>query len=64
MAKTASKKAPKAARAKTGKPESATRKGDAPAKVKPETARGKLERVKVPSASRREDGSEGKYVYC
>ena len=27
------------------------------------TARGKLERVKVPAA-RREDGSEGKYVYC
>ncbi len=62
MAKTASKKAPKAPRAR--KPESPARKGDAAPKAKPETTRGKLERVKVPSAVRREDGSEGKYVYC
>jgi hypothetical protein len=32
--------------------------------AKQEAARGKLERVRVPSSSRREDGSEGKYVYC
>ena len=32
-------------------------------KTEAATARGKLERVKVPP-SRREDGSEGKYVYC
>jgi Gas vesicle synthesis protein GvpL/GvpF len=43
----------------------AAKKGDAAAKAaaKQEAARGKLERVRVPS-SRREDGSEGKYVYC
>jgi hypothetical protein len=29
-----------------------------------EAARGKLERVRVPSSSRREDATEGKYVYC
>ena len=33
--------------------------------AKQDAARGKLERVRVPSSSRREDGSsEGKYVYC
>src|SRR5215470_14339103 len=30
----------------------------------PEAGRGKLERVKVPSPSRRDDESSGKYVYC
>src|SRR6516164_10850584 len=63
MAKTASKKAAKPVRARSGKAESAPRRGDAAAKTKPEAARSKLERVKVPS-SRREDGTEGKYVYC
>src|SRR5262249_12501555 len=63
MAKTGSKKAPKPARGRTGKAESATRKGDAAARARPEAARSKLERVRVPS-SRREDGTEGKYVYC
>jgi hypothetical protein len=32
--------------------------------VKTEAARSKLERVKVPLTSRRETGSEGRYVYC
>jgi Gas vesicle synthesis protein GvpL/GvpF len=43
----------------------AVKKGDAAANsaAKQDAARGKLERVRVPS-SRREDGSEGKYVYC
>jgi len=61
MAKTASKKAAKPARAKA-KSEPATRKGDSGVRARPEAARGKLERVKVPP--QRPDGSEGKYVYC
>jgi len=63
MAKTAAKKAAKPARAKAAKPESVGRKNDAGTKKKPETARGKLERVRVPSSTRPE-GDEGKYVYC
>src|SRR4051812_11879101 len=42
----------------------AAKKADsARATAKHEAARGKLERVRVPP-SRREDGNEGKYVYC
>src|SRR4051812_10183036 len=46
------------------KPVTSARKPD-PAKeaARQEAARGKLERVRVPSP-KREDGSEGKYVYC
>jgi Mg2+ and Co2+ transporter CorA len=71
MAKSAAKKpitkarpAPKTAPSKGRK--TADRKGAETAKAaaKHEAARGKLERVRVPSSSRREDGTEGKYVYC
>jgi hypothetical protein len=60
MAKTASKKAPKSARAKAGKPDAGVRKTETAAKTKPEGARGKLERVRVPSATRRDEDSRGK----
>ena len=72
MAKTASKKivkkaAPKPARRAVAAPKAASspKKADVSAKetARQEAARGKLERVKVPSP-KREDGSEGKYVYC
>ncbi len=65
MAKTAKKPAKpvrptKAAKKATpGKAVTAIR-----ASAGPETARGKLERVKVPPPSRRDDDSSGKYVYC
>src|SRR6185437_16685360 len=65
MAKTSPKKAGKPARAggkASAKATVAARKADAAAQVKEEAARGKLERVRVPQSSRREDGSEGKYV--
>jgi hypothetical protein len=65
MAKTAKK------RAKPSRPQKPVKKV-APAKASPavresarqEAARGKLERVKVPPPSRRDDESSGKYVYC
>ena len=40
------------------------KKNDAAARAAQDAARGKLERVRVPSSSRREDAAEGKYVYC
>src|SRR3954471_3651772 len=66
MAKTAAKKPAK--QTKASKPA----KKAPPAKsahvqkeaARQEAARGKLERVKVPSPSRRDDESSGKYVYC
>jgi hypothetical protein len=65
MAKTAKKPA------KQTKPQKAAKKAPsaktAPAvreTAKQEAARGKLERVKVPSPSRRDNESSGKYVYC
>jgi hypothetical protein len=65
MAKTARKPA------KPARPSKAAKKAS-PAKAAPaaresarqEQARGKLERVRVPSALRRDDDSSGKYVYC
>ncbi|HEY3884842.1 MAG TPA: GvpL/GvpF family gas vesicle protein, partial [Vicinamibacterales bacterium] len=65
MAKTASKKSAKNGRAAAKSPTASARKGESPAKgaARAEAARGKLERVRVPP-SRREDASEGKYVYC
>ena len=63
MAKTATKRAAKPARPKSGKPDAGTHRGEA-AKSRREPSRGKLERVRVPPSSRREDGSDGKYVYC
>ena len=70
MPKTAAKKparkaAPKGAR--KGIPPAkavAGRKAESPKETaRQQAARGKLERVKVPSP-KREDGTEGKYVYC
>ena len=71
MAKTAAKKparkiVPKSARkpAPLAKPVASAKKADAAKEAaRQEAARGKLERVKVPSP-KREDGTEGKYVYC
>jgi Gas vesicle synthesis protein GvpL/GvpF len=65
MAKTAKKPAKQAKPLKaakktvSGKPAPAVKET-----AKQETTRGKLERVKVPSPSRRDDESSGKYVYC
>ena len=74
MAKTVAKTAAKAAAKKPMKKAAAVAKSaSAPGKKaealsraagRQEAARGKLERVKVPPASRRETGTEGKYVYC
>jgi hypothetical protein len=73
MAKTAAKSAGKRAGKTPARKAAAPPKAAAPvakkadaasrAAAKQEAARGKLERVRVPP-SRREDGSEGKYVYC
>jgi hypothetical protein len=65
MAKSVAKKSGKAARSKTATA-SPGRKGEPSraAATKPESSRSKLERVRVPSSSRRDDSSEGKYVYC
>jgi len=68
MAKTAKKPGKKASPAQKAAPASALQKkkndaATAKAAAKQEAARGKLERVKVPS-SRRDDSTEGKYVYC
>src|SRR6187431_243439 len=73
MAKSAMKKAPvkkaasKSARkvAPSARPAGATKKAEAARQeaAKQEAARSKLERVKVPPP-KREDGTEGKYVYC
>ena len=65
MAKASSRKRTKAARPaakSSGRTASTVKKTDA-AKPKQEAARGKLERVRVPSR-RGDDRSEGKYVYC
>src|SRR5262245_36323920 len=68
MAKTVKKAAKPAAKAaKTAKKAPPAAKSAAVAtkdSAKQEAARGKLERVKVPSPSRRDDDSSGKYVYC
>jgi hypothetical protein len=59
--KKTAKKAPPAQKAAPA----AAKKGEASARAaRQDAARGKLERVRVPPSSRREDGSEGKYVYC
>ena len=68
MAKTAKKPGKKASPAPKAAPASALQKkksdaATAKAAAKHEAARGKLERVKVPP-SRRDDSTEGKYVYC
>jgi hypothetical protein len=66
MAKTAAKKPVKQARASKPVKKGASAKS-APVLKEADTreaARGKLERVKVPSPSRRDDESSGKYVYC
>jgi hypothetical protein len=64
MAKSA-KKAAKPVRPPKAKKAPSVRTGPAVKEAaKQEAARGKLERVKVPSASRRDDESSGKYVYC
>jgi len=66
MAKTAKKPAKKAAPARKAAPAAARKVIERAAGETPrqDAARGKLERVKVPPQSRREDGMEGKYVYC
>ncbi len=73
MAKTAVRPAAKRATKKPGTKAASVPKAPAPAAKKADSAkagarqpapRGKLERVRVASASRREDASEGKYVYC
>ena len=71
MPKTVAKKpsrkaAPKSARKAVPppKPVPSARKAElAKETARQEAARGKLERVRVPSP-KREDGTEGKYVYC
>jgi hypothetical protein len=67
MAKSGTRKPAKAVRAgsKTATI-GAPRKGEASRATlaRQESARSKLERVRVPSSSRRDDGAEGKYVYC
>jgi hypothetical protein len=64
---------PKATAKKPSKAKpAAARRGEAPPRKAPDrsapprqdAARGKLERVRVPQPARREDRSEGKYVYC
>src|SRR5262249_32926937 len=65
MAKTAAKRPSKQAR--TARPAKKTAAKTAPVATgtaSQEAARGKLERVKVPSPSRRDAGSSGKSVYC
>jgi hypothetical protein len=65
MAKAATKKrkAPRGARAGAA-PSARKAEASRPSPVRPEGARSRLERVKVPSAVRRDDNAEGKYVYC
>ena len=68
MAKSATKKPARPVRTavKTGSG-TAVRKSEASraaATRQQEASRSKLERVKVPSSARRDDGAEGKYVYC
>ena len=61
MAKATSRKTARAPKAPGG------RKTEPPSRVsktKQETARGKLERVRVPQTPRRDDRSAGRYVYC
>ena len=61
-AKPARKPAKKASTQKAA--HAVAKKNGAAARAAHDAARGKLERVRVPSSSRREDGAEGKYVYC
>jgi hypothetical protein len=63
MAKTSTKRSTKAARTtvRTAVP---ARKAEAARVTRQEAQRSKLERVKVPASARRDDRSEGKYVYC
>ena len=66
MAKTAATKKGRVAAKPPRRPRGVARKADtgrAPAS-RDDTRGGKLERVRVPHPARREDGSEGKYVYC
>jgi len=66
MTKTAAKKPAKQARASKAAKKAPSAKSAPAVKeaARPEAARGKLERVKVPPPSRRDDDSSGKYVYC
>jgi hypothetical protein len=65
MAKTATKKAKPPRSAKAGAaPVARKAETPRPSPARQEGVRSRLERVKVPSAVRREDSSEGKYVYC
>jgi len=66
MAKTSVKKPMKRAKVAKAVKKTPAAKSAPPMKeaAKQETTRGKLERVKVPSPSRRDDESSGKYVYC
>jgi hypothetical protein len=65
MAKTATKKAKPPRGAKAGAaPVARKAETSRPSPARQEGVRSRLERVKVPSAVRREDSSEGKYVYC
>jgi hypothetical protein len=68
MPKSASKKPVKAGRAKATAATTTTpaRKAEPSraATARQEASRSKLERVKVPAGPRRDDSSEGKYVYC
>jgi hypothetical protein len=67
MAKTAAKKTKpaKPAKPQKGKKAPSARTVPTPKETaRQEAARGKLERVKVPSPSRRDGESSGKYVYC
>jgi len=65
MAKTAKKPAkPSKPQKAAKKPASAKASTTVKETARQEAARGKLERVKVPSPSRRDDESSGKYVYC
>ena len=66
MTKTAAKKPAKQARASKVAKKAPPAKSAPAVKeaARPEAARGKLERVKVPPPSRRDDDSSGKYVYC
>jgi len=66
MAKSVKKPAKPARATKSASPTARKTDGGrrSPAAAAAETSRSKLERVRVPSAGRRDDSSEGKYVYC
>jgi Gas vesicle synthesis protein GvpL/GvpF len=65
MAKTAGRKTAKTAKPQKGRKAPSARTTPAlKESARQEAARGKLERVKVPSPPRRDNESSGKYVYC